>query len=639
MNQLQNQVSPYLLQHKDNPVHWLPWGNEALELARKQDKPIILSIGYAACHWCHVMEHESFEDTQVADLMNAHFICIKVDREERPDIDLIYMDAIHQMGLAGGWPLNVFLMPDQKPFYGGTYFPKSNWMQVCNSINHAFRDHRSELQTSADGFSQQLSDASLGLYPLNLDTLAPIIPQSIAKMLPNLDPVFGGIHKAPKFPLPVLSLFYECLPTQLANNVGMYEHADRQLTKMAQGGIFDQIGGGFSRYSVDSEWFCPHFEKMLYDNAQLIQVYSKAFKRTNNELYKEVIYSTIDFLEAELKDSSGLYFASLDADSEGKEGQFYVWSYAELNALLPYEQHAAFYQTYQLKVKGNWEEGKNILFKKTATCNAVYKEELAKLTLVRKERIRPQTDTKLLLSWNALAGMGLLQAGIDCQEPKFISLALDLGKVMQQFRPLTSNKLLHQIAFANQPIYAFLDDSATYGLFLVHLYLYTSDKIHLNQMNLILDEIMNYHDQQNGLFSFQSKLNPSLIANKYEVTDSVMPSSNSILCEVFLWAGILVNDVRYTLLAKEMMACILEQAQANPLYHANWLRIYSEWFENPQAMVKVNVKQFTLDTLPPINAKWIPVHDQSEAFMVCIGNRCLMPCQDLATLSEQLASI
>ena len=639
MNQLQNQVSPYLLQHKDNPVHWLPWGDEALELAQKQDKPIILSIGYAACHWCHVMEHESFEDVQVAELMNAHFICIKVDREERPDIDLIYMDAIHQMGLAGGWPLNVFLMPDQKPFYGGTYFPKTNWMQVCNSINHAFRDHRSELQASADGFAQQLSDASLGLYPLNLDTLVPIIPQSIAKMLPNLDPVFGGIHKAPKFPLPVLSLWYESLPTRLATDFNIYDHADRQLAKMAQGGIFDQIGGGFSRYSVDSEWFCPHFEKMLYDNAQLIQVYAKAFKRTKSELYKEVIYSTIDFIESELKDNSGLYFASIDADSEGKEGQFYIWNYAELNAILPYERHAAFYQTYQLKVHGNWEEGHNILFKKTATCNTEYREELAKLKSVRNQRIRPQTDTKRLLSWNALLGLGLLRAGIDCQEPRFVQLALNLGTAMQQFRPSDSNKLMHQIAYANQPIYAFLDDSATYGLFLVHLYLNTSDKTHLAQLNQLLDDVLNHHDQQNGLFSFQNKLNPSLIANKYEVTDSVMPSSNSILCEVFLWAGILVNDVRYTLLAKEMMAGILEQAQVNPLYHANWLRIYSEWFENPQAKVKVNVNLFPLSSLPQIDAHWIPVYHQSEAFMLCIGDRCLMPCEDLHTLMEQMATI
>lgn len=639
MNQLQNQVSPYLLQHKDNPVHWLPWGNEALELAQKQDKPIILSIGYAACHWCHVMEHESFEDLQVADLMNTHFVCIKVDREERPDIDLIYMDAIHQMGLAGGWPLNVFLMPDQKPFYGGTYFPKANWIQLCNSISHAFRDHRAELQASADGFATNLANDSLGLYPLNLETLTPFIPQSIRKMLANLDPIFGGIHKAPKFPLPALSLFYESLPSQLAVDLDVYQHADRQLEKMALGGIFDQVGGGFSRYSVDSEWFCPHFEKMLYDNAQLIQVYAKAYKRTQNELFKEVVYATIAFVENELADSSGLYFASIDADSEGKEGQFYVWNYAELNTILPYEKHAAFYQTYQLKLNGNWEEGHNILFKRTATCNALYQEELTILKAVRNERIRPQTDTKLLLSWNALFGIGLLQAGVDCHEPKFIQLAIELGESMKQFSPSGNNKLLHQISYSQQPIFAFLDDSASYGLFLANLYLYSADASYLSQLKNVLHEITTNHECQNGLFSFQSQLNPSLIAQKFEVTDSVMPSSNSILCELFFWSGVLVNEPRYTLQAKEMMAGVLEQAQANPLYHANWLRIYSEWFENPSAMVKVNVSQFPLHTLPHNKAKWIPVIDQSDAFMLCIGDRCLMPCQDLATLADQLKTI
>jgi uncharacterized protein YyaL (SSP411 family) len=291
------------------------------------------------------------------------------------------MDALHQMGVSGGWPLNVFLMPDQKPFYGGTYFPKSNWLQLLNSIQSAFQNHKEELQQSADGFAANLEDKSIGLYPIELNDLTPIIPDVLTKISKYLDPIYGGIQKTPKFPLPSLGLFLESIPEKLATNFGIYIHSDRQLEKMAQGGIYDQVGGGFSRYSVDSEWFCPHFEKMLYDNAQLVFVYSKAYERTSNLIFEEVVKNTIGFLNRELRDSSGLYFASLDADSEGIEGQFYVWEFDELNSILPYEKHAPFYQVFQIKRTGNWEENKNILFKNHSVLNVVYEKELQTLII------------------------------------------------------------------------------------------------------------------------------------------------------------------------------------------------------------------------------------------------------------------
>ena len=639
MNQLQNQVSPYLLQHKDNPVHWLPWGDEALKLAIELDKPIILSIGYAACHWCHVMEHESFEDLQVADLMNQHFICIKVDREERPDIDLIYMDALHQMGLSGGWPLNVFLMPDQKPFYGGTYFPKTNWLQLLSSIHSAFQNHKDELQQSADGFAANLEDKSIGLYSIELQELSPIIPDVLNKIIKYLDPVFGGIQKAPKFPLPSLGLLFETLPQKLGNEFDVFSHADRQLEKMAQGGIYDQVGGGFSRYSVDSEWFCPHFEKMLYDNAQLVYVYSKAYERTLNPVYKELIKSTIEFVNRELRNESGLYFASIDADSEGVEGLFYVWTYEELNSILPYEKHAPFYQTFQIKRNGNWEEGRNILYKNKSTLNDLYKEELNILARVRSNRIRPQTDTKLILSWNALMGSGLLCASKSLKNEEYLFNAISLAESLNSYWDVKTNNLLHQITYANQPIYAFLDDSSSMGLFLIQMYNETGNENYLTQVANIIEHVFQNHDQQNGLFSFQSNLNQALIANKYEVTDSVIPSSNSVFCEVLLWAGLLLNNVTYTLKAKSLLAAVLEQAIANPLYHANWLRIYSEWFENPQAMVKYNSVSFSKNDLPELNVTWLPNNHLSHSFMLCIGDKCLAPCDSIDQLIEQINSI
>lgn len=639
MNQLQNQVSPYLLQHKDNPVHWFPWGNEALDLATRLDKPIILSIGYAACHWCHVMEHESFVNEEVANLMNEHFICIKVDREERPDIDHIYMDALHQMGVSGGWPLNIFLMPDQKPFYGGTYFPKLNWLQLLNSIQSAFQNHKEELQQSADGFSANLEDKSIGLYPIQLNELTPFIPEVLTKISKYLDPIYGGIQKAPKFPLPSLCLFLESIPENLATNFGIYIHSERQLEKMAQGGIYDQIGGGFSRYSVDSEWFCPHFEKMLYDNAQLVCVYSKAYKRTSNLIFEEVVKTTIGFLNRELRDSSGLYFSSLDADSEGIEGQFYVWEFEELNSIIPFKKHAPFYQAFQIKRNGNWEQNKNILFKNHSVLNAVYEKELHTLASVRAKRIRPQTDTKLLLAWNAMLGSALIQASKSFNNQEYLENAIELAASMNSFWDKKTNNLLHQIAFSNQPIYAFLDDYSANGLFMVQLYIVTANTIYLDEVRKIVDGVYQNHDQMNHFFSFQSNLNAVLISNKYEITDSVMPASNSMLCELFLWSGILLNDVTLTLRAKNMLAAILEQAAANPLYHANWLRVYSEWIENPLAMVKYNPFKYAKNDLPDLHVTWVPIIDLSQSFLLCIGDRCLSPCETIDDLLHQYNSI
>ncbi|MEY4988185.1 MAG: hypothetical protein RL567_1964 [Bacteroidota bacterium] len=640
MNHLQNQVSPYLLQHKNNPVDWYPWSEEALNRALNEDKPIILSIGYAACHWCHVMEHESFENQDVANLMNQHFICIKVDREERPDIDLIYMDALHAMGLQGGWPLNVFLMPDQKPFYGGTYFPKVNWTQLLNSIHKAFQEHKSELQKSADGFAANLQDTNLGLYPLKLEEMTPIIPNCIALITKGLDPVFGGTHKSPKFPIPSLSLLLESIPVKLRNLENVMQLADLQLTKMALGGIFDQVGGGFSRYSVDSEWFCPHFEKMLYDNAQMIRVYALAYQRTQLPLYREVLLQTIHFLKSELKGDNGLFYTALDADSEGIEGLFYVWTFADLNQLLPYANHQAFYEAYSISKQGNWEHGYNILFKKTVLLNSVFEKEFKILKEARSKRIRPATDTKQLLAWNALLAIGLLEAAKALYDDFMRQEALQLvDSIAHILIDANSGLYYHQASFANQPIMAFLDDLAALGLALVKSYQVTGNSDYLTKAELLFQHINKHHTKQHVFYNFHSSLNDQLIAPKFELVDSVCPSSNSMLCEFFIWVGFLNNDPQKTILAKDMLAAVLEQAQANPIYFANWLRIYSEWIENPRAIIKYNPQSVNSDLLKEIDALCIPVPGQSYALMVCIGDRCLSPCQDLDSLRVQLATI
>ena len=355
-NQLQYETSPYLLQHAENPVDWYPWGEEALNRAIDEDKPILVSIGYSACHWCHVMERESFEKEGVARVMNQHFICIKVDREERPDVDAIYMDAVQAMGVQGGWPLNVFLMPDAKPFYGVTYLPTQNWVQLLDSIRSAFDEHRDDLEKSAEGFATELNISDIERY--NLPQSDPLFaPKTLdvlyRKVAVKTDDEKGGLNRAPKFPMPSVWRFLlryhnatastgaastGAASTGAASTGGSNDAALRQvmltLDRMALGGIYDQLGGGFARYSTDADWFAPHFEKMLYDNGQLLTLYAEAYSLTKSPLYKHVVYQTIAFAQRELLSPEGGFYSALDADSEGVEGKFYTFTTPELQEIL-----------------------------------------------------------------------------------------------------------------------------------------------------------------------------------------------------------------------------------------------------------------------------------------------------------------
>jgi len=648
MNKLKNQVSPYLLQHQNNPVFWEAWGPEALARAEKENKPILVSIGYAACHWCHVMEHECFENQQVADLMNEYFVNIKVDREERPDIDMIYMDAIQQMGLGGGWPLNVFLMPDQKPFYGGTYFPKANWIQLLESIHAAFKNHRSELQTSANGFADSVNDQKDLFTIVSIDQQPEVLQSVLKNVLHSLDPVFGGINKAPKFPLPSLMNFLESIPIAIGLEMEVYPLANLQLHKMAQGGIFDHLSGGFSRYSVDSEWFCPHFEKMLYDNGQLLSVYSKAFERTNSLIYKEVVRQIITFLDAELLGPNNLFYASLDADSEGVEGLYYTWTYDELNKLLPYDKHVEFYQTYSISKNGNWEHGQNILFKNKSILNSYFNDEFTILSEIKDHRIKPARDQKQILSWNALTLIGLIDASIALNNDSLLVKCENLLESMLQYFETSPNYLLHQVDFADRPIQGFLDDYATFGLAITKLFLKTGNDQLLEKSSQLLEFVLqNFQSTEADfdLFNYCSNQSEKLIANKIEFTDSVIPSSNSILCEWLLWMGMIKNEVNYTIKGKKMIETVLDKAISNPSYFANWLRLYSEWFEFPKVILKFNPKKSSLNDLQlenwSINYKemvFIPSLSIPEnfSFMICIGTHCLAPTSTIAELHDQI---
>jgi uncharacterized protein YyaL (SSP411 family) len=638
MNKLGSEVSPYLLQHKNNPVHWEPWGPEALERAKKEDKPILVSIGYAACHWCHVMEHESFENDEVASLMNAHFINIKVDREERPDVDMVYMEALHQMGLTGGWPLNVFLLPDQKPFYGGTYFKKANWIQLLYSIHNAFINNREELAKSAAGFAESLSENASFFAHSDLAETAPVIPAALAKIKSALDPIFGGINKAPKFPLPSLIQFLYSVPSALSIELGLPVLQKTWLEKMAQGGIYDAVGGGFSRYSVDSEWFCPHFEKMLYDNAQLLSAYTKAYNCERNPLYQEVVFDTISFLKRELLSPRGLYYSSLDADSEGEEGLFYTWSFSELTAL----KNEEFLKTYSISKNGNWEDGRNILFKSSPVLNAYFEKEMDALRTARLTRIRPGTDTKEVLVWNAQLVMAFVEVYQVFGRKEDLQSALDLIEAIEKHLK-NGDVWLHQAEYSREPIGAFLDDVSAMVLAYVHVYLLNSDSVYKEKADNLLQMICeDFAHPALALYQYRSKKADYLIAEKVEVMDSVMPSSNSMLCEAFLWMGILKNKADYTLKGRAMLSLILERAIAHPAYFANWLRIYSEWMEHPKALLKFagngeGISSFDW-CIDKDQLVFIP-SDEIEAYLLCVGDYCFAPVATLLEVDKQLAEL
>ncbi len=638
MNKLGSEVSPYLLQHKNNPVHWEPWGKDALERAKKEDKPILVSIGYAACHWCHVMEHESFENEDVAAIMNEHFINIKVDREERPDVDMVYMEALHQMGLNGGWPLNVFLLPNQKPFYGGTYFKKANWIQLLYSIHNAFVNNREDLAKSAEGFAESLSENASFFAHSDLNETAPVIPSALAKIKTALDPVFGGINKAPKFPLPSLIQFLYSVPSSLSVELGLPILQKTWLEKMAQGGIYDAVGGGFSRYSVDSEWFCPHFEKMLYDNAQLLSAYTKAYKRERNPLYQEVIFDTISFLKRELLSPRGLYYSSLDADSEGEEGLFYTWSFSELADL----NNEEFLKAYSISKNGNWEDGRNILFKSSPILNAHFEKEMDVLRAIRLTRIRPGTDTKEVLVWNALVVTAFVEVyqvfgrQEDLQSAKDLMLAIET-----HFNK--DGLWLHQAHYSREPIGSFLDDVSALVLAYIHLYLLTSDSVYKEKADALLQSIsLDFAHPELALYQYRSKKADYLISEKVEVMDSVMPSSNSMLCESFLWMGILKNKAEYTLKGRAMLSQILERAISHPAYFANWLRIYSEWIEHPKALLKYTGIGEGLDgfdwCIDKDQLVFVP-SDEIEGYLLCVGDYCFAPVKTIQEVDKQLAEL
>ncbi|MEP2348140.1 MAG: thioredoxin domain-containing protein [Algoriphagus sp.] len=589
-NRLLHSQSPYLLQHAHNPVDWFPWGTEALEKAKTENKPILVSIGYSACHWCHVMERESFEDEATAKIMNAHFVCIKIDREERPDIVNIYMEAVQAMGLQGGWPLNVFLMPNQKPFYGGTYFPNQQWKGLLSNIADAFEKHEDQLAESAEGFGTSLNRKETDKYgilagnrELDPDELAEIA----TKVISQFDSEWGGMNRVPKFPMPAIWHFMLDYAV-LSKNNGMMEKVFFTLKKIGMGGIYDQLRGGFARYSVDGEWFAPHFEKMLYDNGQLLELYAKAYQLSGDEFFKEKVTETVAWLEAEMLNGEGGFHSAQDADSEGVEGKFYVWTYEELKDLIPNEM-PWLSKLYNLKPSGNWEDGVNILFQ-TEPDQAIAEEfgmndEDFKIKLrgiknllleVRNKRIYPGKDDKILSGWNGLMSAGLIQAYYATGEKSMLNLAIKNLEFLED--RLLINGVLHR-AYKNGSAYTpgFLEDYAAVIRASLMAFEATGNARWLDLARSLTDFCLaEFYDGSDGFFFFNNPKAEKLIANKKELFDNVIPASNSIMARNLHRLSLVTYEEKYTEIASKMLGGMKELIIKEPGFLCNWASLFME---------------------------------------------------------------
>ncbi len=593
-NALIHETSPYLLQHAHNPVDWYPWGNEAVDKAKKENKMLLISVGYAACHWCHVMEHESYEDTAVANIMNKNFACIKVDREERPDVDHVYMNAAYLINGSGGWPLNALAMPDGKPFFAGTYFPKANWIQLLEYFSNLYKTDRLKMQEQADHLAIGIRD--IENVPLNkshtlfnINTLNDMF-DSFSK---NIDMVKGGTKGSMKFPMPA-TWEYLLQYHYLSGNNEALKAVEITLYNMAKGGIYDQVGGGFSRYATDSLWHAPHFEKMLYDNAQLVSLYSHAFQLTGNPLYKRIVYETVGFVKRELTSPEGGFYSSLDADSEGKEGKFYVWTKDEIKNILGNDADL-FNEYFGITEDGNWESGENIPDINTGEkslekkYNLTHEELLQKIDSLKKlvfekreERVRPGTDDKILTSWNALMAKGLIDAYRAFGDTGFLSLAKKNIDFLLKNIEAKNGGIFRNYKNGAATIPAFLDDYAFLINTLINYYQVSFDEAYLQKADSLSQYVEDhFFDKTSEMFFYTDDQYSNLIARKMEVSDNVIPSSNSETAKNLLLLSLYFENNKYEAQSAQMVKNVSDDIKKNPGYYGNWAQVMALQIQPP----------------------------------------------------------
>lgn len=666
MNKLINETSPYLLQHAHNPIDWYPWGAEALEKARNENKLIVVSIGYSACHWCHVMEKESFEDHEVAEVMNALYVNIKVDREERPDIDQIYMSALQLMNGTGGWPLNCILLPDQRPIYGGTYFKKKDWINILSNIAAM---HRNKPQELIDYASKLIEGVKKMELISNKATNHQIDELELQDVYNNwrrfLDFDFGGTQGAPKFPVPV-NISNLLKHTKYHPSEQMDYYLQNTLHRIARGGIYDQIAGGIYRYSVDAYWKIPHFEKMLYDQSQIISLYADAYRNFKHDLYKNTFKSTIQFCINELKNTSdGGFYSALDADSEGVEGKFYCWTVDEINHAL--ENDAQLYiDYYQMTDEGNFEHSLNNLFAIQDIDSLLDKYQITAIELdakinaanlklldIRRDRIRPSMDDKQLCAWNALMIKAFCDAYIAEPNEYYITEALACYEFIRK-KLFIDNKLYRSYKAGNTKIDAFLDDYAFYIEALIRLFELSADQKYIIEADeLIKHCINNFLDEQSGMFWFTSLNGEELVARKQEFYDSVIPSSNSVMMNNLFKMSVITSNTEYEEIADNMAFVMKDQIKRYPPSYSNFSNALLKKCK-PEIEIVItgeNAKELFIE----LNKKYLPninifytTHksdlsifrnryvDGKNLMYVCINKSCHLPVESIEEVIAQL---
>ncbi len=664
-NALIHESSPYLLQHAQNPVQWYPWGEEALAKAKAENKLILVSVGYSACHWCHVMEHESFEDEAVAEIMNQHFICIKVDREERPDIDQIYMYAVQLMTGSGGWPLNCICLPDQRPIYGGTYFRKEDWKKLLLNLA-AFWEHKpDEAIDYATKLTQGIRESEKIQF---IEHKAEYTEADLKAIYEPWSKYFdwtdGCYTRAPKFPLPnnwqFMLRYAHLMKDEQADAITHFT-----LQKMAFGGIYDHIGGGFARYSVDQFWHVPHFEKMLYDNAQLVSLYSEAYQHEPQELYRQVVYETLDWVNREMTDLSGGFYSAQDADSEGVEGKFYTFHKSEIDEILGTDAEI-FADYFGITDAGNWaEEETNVLMRKlsdekfAAKHGLKLEDWLSKLENAKKQvfsyrdkRIKPGLDDKILAAWNGLMLRGLTDAYRVFGEERFLKSAKKNAEFLLKQMRTTDGGLYRNFKNGKASIPAFLDDYAFVIDGLTSLYEATFEEYWLHEAKQLCEyAITHFSDPETKMFFYTSDQAELLIARKQEIMDNVIPGSNSVMAHNLYRLGHWFADDTYLSKANQMLLNVHPQIKTYGSAYSNWANLLlnevfgiyeiaitgSDFEHKRQELEKKYIPNKIVlggsaGSLPLLQDKW---GNETRVF-VCRNKTCQLPVTTIAEAMKQI---
>lgn len=668
MNQLSQETSPYLLQHAQNPVHWKAWNSHNLAEAKSENKMIIVSIGYSACHWCHVMEHETFEDEEAAKVMNANFINIKVDREERPDVDAVYMKAVQIMTGRGGWPMNVVCLPDGRPVWGGTYFRKTEWMETLLQLQEMFQNQPEKMVDYAEKLHDGIISSSLIPKTEPSETLPDLQPL-LDKWKKSFDHEFGGYTRAPKFMMPNNYSFL-LQYAHLKKDPDLLDYVNLTLEKMAFGGLFDTVGGGFSRYAVDMKWHVPHFEKMLYDNAQLVSLYAEAFRLTKNPLYQELVEKTLSFVMRDLSNGEGGFFSALDADSltaenHLEEGAFYVWTKTELQNILQNDFNL-FAEIFNINDFGHWENGNYVLIQSDNLENIALKNNVSaselhqkkkrweeKLFQHRSKRNPPRLDDKSLTSWNAMMLTGFVEAYKSFNSEEYLDQANKTADFIVEKLWHENGNLWHSFKDGKATINGYLEDYCFTIEAFIKLYETTFDENWLQLAKNLTDYCFDhFYDDEAKFFSFTSRLDDRLISPHFEIEDNVISASNSVMASNLYLLGIYFENPHYTETSKKMVFQIVPVIDY-PSAFANWLKV-SFWLSEQSFELAIcgedaveKARSLQQNYCPNIlfagtsSSTKIPfLKDKLLAnetlFYVCENQTCQLPTDSLLEVTEKL---